>query len=212
MLDQRDLERMEEAATRAATKMVDERAPGIVKTVVRESEARRDKKLEVLETSLVQKIETTVRESEARQDKKLKALETSLTQKIETTVRESEARQDKKLEALETSLTQKIETTVRESEARQDKKLETLETSLTEKMDVMREYLLGEIEKSQDLVLKEIAVTQNYIERNMDKKIDKIIQRLDKMEQFYRCDKLDSETLSLVVKNIDQLSRRIDAG
>ena len=134
MLDQRDLERMEEAATRAATKMVDERAPGIVKTVVRESEAR------------------------------------------------------------------------------QDKKLETLETSLTEKMDVMREYLLGEIEKSQDLVLKEIAVTQNYIERNMDKKIDKIIQRLDKMEQFYRCDKLDSETLSLVVKNIDQLSRRIDAG
>lgn len=160
MLDQRDLERMEEAATRAATKMVDERAPGIVKTVVRESEARRDKKLEVLETSLVQKIETTVRESEARQDKKL----------------------------------------------------ETLETSLTEKMDVMREYLLGEIEKSQDLVLKEIAVTQNYIERNMDKKIDKIIQRLDKMEQFYRCDKLDSETLSLVVKNIDQLSRRIDAG
>ena len=160
MLDQRDLERMEEAATRAATKMVDERAPGIVKTVVRESEARRDKKLE----------------------------------------------------ALETSLTQKIETTVRESEARQDKKLETLETSLTEKMDVMREYLLGEIEKSQDLVLKEIAVTQNYIERNMDKKIDKIIQRLDKMEQFYRCDKLDSETLSLVVKNIDQLSRRIDAG
>ena len=160
MLDQRDLERMEEAATRAATKMVDERAPGIVKTVVRESEARRDKKLEVLETSLVQKIETTVRESEARQDKKLKALE----------------------------------------------------TSLTEKMDVMREYLLGEIEKSQDLVLKEIAVTQNYIERNMDKKIDKIIQRLDKMEQFYRCDKLDSETLSLVVKNIDQLSRRIDAG
>ena len=174
MLDQRDLERMEEAATRAATKMVDERAPGIVKTVVRESEARRDKKLEVLETSLVQKIETTVRESEARQDKKLKALETSLTQKIETTVRESEARQDKKLE--------------------------TLETSLTEKMDVMREYLLGEIEKSQDLVLKEIAVTQNYIERNMDKKIDKIIQRLDKMEQFYRCDKLDSETLSLVVK------------
>lgn len=134
MLDQRDLERMEEAATRAATKMVDERAPGIVKTVVRESEAR------------------------------------------------------------------------------QDKKLETLETSLTEKMDVMREYLLGEIEKSQDLVLKEIAVTQNYIERNMDKKIDKIIQRLDKMEHFYRCDKLDSETLSLVVKNIDQLSRRIDAG
>ena len=160
MLDQRDLERMEEAATRAATKMVDERAPGIVKTVVRESEARRDKKLEVLETSL----------------------------------------------------TQKIETTVRESEARQDKKLEALETSLTEKMDVMREYLLGEIEKSQDLVLKEIAVTQNYIERNMDKKIDKIIQRLDKMEQFYRCAKLDSETLSLVVKNIDQLSRRIDAG
>ena len=45
----------------------------------------------------------------------------------------------------------------------------------------------------------------------MNKKLDNIIQRLDTIEQFYRCDKLDSETLSLVVKNMDQLTKRVEA-
>ena len=104
-----------------------------------------------------------------------------------------------------------METLIHESEARQDKKQEALEIALTGKMEDMRGFLLSEIEKSQDLVLNEIAVTQNYIERNMNKKLDNIIQRLDTIEQFYRCDKLDSETLSLVVKNMDQLTKRVEA-
>ena len=158
----------------------------------------------MLEQRDLEKMEGLLLESEARQDKKMETLllesEARQDKKVETLLLESEARQDKKMETL-----------IHESEARQDKKQEALEIALTGKMEDMRGFLLSEIEKSQDLVLNEIAVTQNYIERNMNKKLDNIIQRLDTIEQFYRCDKLDSETLSLVVKNMDQLTKRVEA-
>lgn len=79
-----------------------------------------------------------------------------------------------------------------------DKKLEKTEESILQKVD---EKLL----KSESLVLDGVERTRKMLE----KQIEKVQTNLDEINQYYRITKLENDNTSLVLKLIDELSKRI---
>ena len=80
-----------------------------------------------------------------------------------------------------------------------DERLVKSESSILEKVD-------ERLAKSETLLLDEIERTRNILE----KKIEKVQKNLDELNQYYRITKLENDNTALLLKMIDELSRRID--
>lgn len=80
-----------------------------------------------------------------------------------------------------------------------DKKLGETEESILEKVD---EKLL----KTESLVLHEIERSRSY----MEKYIEKVQKNLDELNRYYRIIKLESDNTALLLKLINELSKRVE--
>lgn len=80
-----------------------------------------------------------------------------------------------------------------------DEKLEKTEESILEKVD---KKIVG----SESLVLDEIERTRSHLEKH----IEKVEKNLDELNQYYRITKLESDNTALLLKLIDDLSKRVE--
>lgn len=60
--------------------------------------------------------------------------------------------------------------------------------------------------ESENLVLEESERTRNILE----KQIEKVQKNLDELSQYYRITKLENDNTALLLKMIDELSKRIE--
>ena len=63
----------------------------------------------------------------------------------------------------------------------------------------------AKIAKSENLLLEEMERTRNILE----KQIDKVRKNLEELSQYYKITKLENDNTALLLKMIDELSRRI---
>ncbi len=70
-------------------------------------------------------------------------------------------------------------------------------------MEVMVDTRLAE---SENLILEEMERTRNILEKN----IDKVQKNLDELNQYYRITKLENDNTALLLKMIDELTRRAE--
>ena len=71
------------------------------------------------------------------------------------------------------------------------------------KMEVMMDTRLAE---SENLILEEMERTRNILEKH----IDKVQKNLDELNQYYRITKLENDNTALLLKMIDELTRRVE--
>ncbi len=81
----------------------------------------------------------------------------------------------------------------------------------SQKLDLILEKL-----ESQDKKIDERKNTDNLIlnelervQRNLEKKIDKLQNNLDELNQYYRINKLENENTTLLLRMIEDLSKRV---
>ena len=81
-----------------------------------------------------------------------------------------------------------------------------MDTRLAEsekKMEVMMDTRFAE---SENLILEEMERTRNILEKN----INKVQKNLDELNQYYRITKLENDNTALLLKMIDELTRRVE--
>ena len=81
-----------------------------------------------------------------------------------------------------------------------------MDTSLAEcekNMEVMMDTRFAE---SENLILEEMERTRNILEKN----INKVQKNLDELNQYYRITKLENDNTALLLKMIDELTRRVE--
>lgn len=60
--------------------------------------------------------------------------------------------------------------------------------------------------KSENLILEEMERTRNILE----KRIDIVYKNIDELAQYYRITKLENDNTTLLLKMIDELSKRVE--
>ena len=73
-------------------------------------------------------------------------------------------------------------------------------------LQAIREIMKEEIAESENLILEEMERTRNILEQ----RIDQVQKNLDELNQYYRITKLENDNTALLLKMIDELSRRIE--
>lgn len=77
-------------------------------------------------------------------------------------------------------------------------------------IDMIRQVVREEVDerasKTEDFLLDEIGRTQTYLE----KQINEVKKNMDELIQYYRITKLENDNTSLLLKMIDQLSKRVE--
>ena len=71
----------------------------------------------------------------------------------------------------------------------------------------MMESVIDErLSKTENFMLDEIGRTQVYLEN----KINKVQKNLEELNQYYRITKLENDNTTLLLKMIDELSKRVE--
>lgn len=70
-------------------------------------------------------------------------------------------------------------------------------TQLSQKLD--------ELKETDNLILKEIA----RVQENLQNKIDRVQKNMEELNQYYRITKLENDNTALLLKMIDELSKRV---
>lgn len=71
----------------------------------------------------------------------------------------------------------------------------------------MMESVIDErLSKTENFMLDEIGRTQVYLEN----KINKVQKNLEELNQYYRITKLENDNTALLLKMIDELSKRVE--
>ena len=110
---------------------------------------------------------------------------------------------DERLEKSETSMLNKVDERLEKSETsilnKVDERLEKSETKLLDKMD-------KKLLKSEGLILDELERTRTILE----KQVQRVQKNLDDLNQYYRITKLENDNTSLLLKLIEELSKRVE--
>ena len=130
---------------------------------------------------------------------------------IRAIMKEEIAESEKKMEVM-------VDTRLAESEKKMEVMMDTRLAESEKKMEVMMDTRLAESEKkmevmvdtrlaeSENLILEEMERTRNILEKN----IDKVQKNLDELNQYYRITKLENDNTALLLKMIDELTRRVE--
>ena len=70
----------------------------------------------------------------------------------------------------------------------------------------IRAIMKEEIAESENLILEEMERTRNILEMH----INKVQKNLDELNQYYRITKLENDNAALLLKMIDELTRRVE--
>lgn len=99
-------------------------------------------------------------------------------------------------------------------EAKWNKQLDERFTAFEEKLDKKLDVRFAGSERKMDekinsvaeMLLKELALTQNYLER----RIDRLDTKIEEIDQYYRIRRLDDDSIGMILKIIEELSGRVD--
>ena len=201
----------------------------IVENVVQNSEDRMISRIHESEGRMESKMEALISESEDRMESKMEAIisesEDRMESKMESLISESEGRMESKVESLisesEDRMGSKMEVLISESEDRIESKMEALisesegkmESLISESENRMESKMEALIHESENMVLGEL----DRVQVNLGKRIDKVEQNLDELNQYYRIIKLDHDNTAILLKTIGDheksivaLSKRVD--
>ncbi len=103
---------------------------------------------------------------------------------------------EKDLEAIGKLLDEKLEVKLEE---KLDKKLESMEKGL-------KDYVEERVVKSESMLLDEM----DRMKGHLDEKIDRIDRNVEEMRQYYRIDKLENQTITIMMRSIDDLRKDVD--
>ena len=82
-----------------------------------------------------------------------------------------------------------------------------MESVIDERMPKVIESVIDErLSKTENFMLDEIGRTQVYLEN----KINKVQKNLEELNQYYRITKLENANTALLLKMIDELSKRVE--
>ena len=88
----------------------------------------------------------------------------------------------------------------------EQKDLQAIREIMKEEIAESEKRMDAKLAKSENLILEEMERTRNILE----KRIDKVQKNLDELNQYYRITKLENDNTSLLLKMIDELSRRVE--
>nr|WP_300824936.1 hypothetical protein [uncultured Schaedlerella sp.] len=138
-------------------------------------------------------VENVVQNSEDRMISRIHESEGRMESKMGALISESEGRMESKMESL-----------ISESEDRMESKMESLISESEGRMESKMESLIHE---SENMVLGEL----DRVQVNLGKRIDKVEQNLDELNQYYRIIKLDHDNTAILLKTIGDHEKSIDA-
>lgn len=72
--------------------------------------------------------------------------------------------------------------------------------------EMMESVIDERLSKTENFMLDEIGRTQVYLEN----KISKVQKNLEELNQYYRITKLENDNTALLLKMIDELSKRVE--
>lgn len=72
--------------------------------------------------------------------------------------------------------------------------------------DVVREVVDDRLTKSENLVLDEVGRIQQVMNSDMEK----LQRNIEELKQYYRIAKLENDNTSILLKMVEELTRRID--
>ena len=85
-----------------------------------------------------------------------------------------------------------------------------MESIMDERLAKSEESILDKVDerlaRSETFILDEIERTRDILEG----KIEKVQKNLDELNQYYRITKLENDNTALLLKMIDELSRRVE--
>lgn len=70
----------------------------------------------------------------------------------------------------------------------------------------MESVIDDRLSKTEDFILDEIGRTQTYLEN----KIDQVQKNIEELNQYYRITKLENDNTTLLLKIIDELTKRVE--
>ena len=110
---------------------------------------------------------------------------------------------NERLAKSETAILEKVDERLAKSETaileKVDERLAKSETTILEKVD-------ERLAKSENLVLDEMERTRSILEN----RIDKVEREVDGLKQYYRITKSENDNAMLLLKLIEQLSKRVE--
>lgn len=95
---------------------------------------------------------------------------------------------------------------ITESEKRTDARFEESEKRIDARFAESEKRMDARFEESENLILEELERTRSILE----KEIAQVQKNLDEISQYYRITKLENDNTALLLKMIDELSRRIE--
>ena len=110
----------------------------------------------------------------------------------------SEERMMKRMDEMDTRLTAKIDGV----ETKLTAKIDEVDTRVTARIDSLE----VQMKNSENLVMSELAKTSDYLE----KKINAVQTSVDRVEQYYRVDRLESENTATLLKLYTGLRKDVD--
>ena len=137
----------------------------------------------------------------------------------------SEERMMKRMDSLENRMEsmenrmESMENRMNEMDTRLSSRIDELDTRLSSRIDELDTRLGSRIDslevqmkKSEDLFMNELAKTSGYLET----RIDAVQKSVDRVEQYYRADRLENENTATLLKlyiglreDVDELKERI---
>ncbi len=72
-------------------------------------------------------------------------------------------------------------------------------------LEMIRQIMKEELRDSENILLKEMERTQ----ANLERKINEVQKNLDELKQYYRITKLENDNTALLLKMVEELSKRI---
>ena len=114
---------------------------------------------------------------------------------------------ENRMESMENRM-ESMENRMNEMDTRLSSRIDELDTRLGSRIDSLE----VQMKKSEDLFMNEIAKTSGYLET----RIDAVQKSVDRVEQYYRADRLENENTATLLKlyiglreDVDELKERI---
>ena len=111
---------------------------------------------------------------------------------------------DRRLAETEERILGKVDVRLAETEERI---LGKVDMRLSETKEEILEVMDERLTSSENLVLEEVGRTRNILED----KVNKVQQNMDEISQYYRITKLENDNTALVLKSVQELTKRVEA-
>ncbi len=136
------------------------------------------------------------------EQKDLAAIRAIMQEEISKSEKKMEEVMDRKLSESEKKMEEVMDRKLSESEKKME---EVMDRKLSESEKKMEEVMDRKLSESENLILEEMERTRTILE----KQIDTVQKNIDELNRYYRITKLENDNTAMLLKMIDDLSRRV---